>query len=282
MQQRQDLVREERKRERRYFRPSCLPALNLHTTVPISFDLYDDKTPLPPGLLDSPQHTVVNYFTILREASVFADDQYAGCGTVGMAAIPYPVAYQFLSEAYQKRLPFATYVKAFQGIGHISLIKLAPVVPVIHGTPGMYRYFIELETIEASNKKQTAFMYSYGYVDIQQEEASYKIADVMLKGEDFLCAPYHGWQHNAEDLVEIEYGGWCKLIRYRFPTQQEGYRKQVCFLGTDGYTYCFLFFQLTNGTDVLIAQYRRHDRQGVWELVQINPEDCLPVQDRQP
>ncbi|WP_264170004.1 hypothetical protein [Clostridium estertheticum] len=43
----------------------------------------------------------------------------------------------------------------------------------------------------------------------------YKISDVQLFGEDFLCAPYHGWSHNAEYVVDIKYGDWCKPVKER-------------------------------------------------------------------
>ncbi len=34
------------------------------------------------------------------------------------------------------------------------------------------------------------------------------------------------------------------------------------------------FFQLTNSTDIEMAQYRRN-KEGNWERVKLNPEDCL-------
>jgi len=36
----------------------------------------------------------------------------------------------------------------------------------------------------------------------------------------------------------------------------------------------FIFFQLTNDTDVEIAQYRQM-KDSKWELIKLNPEDCL-------
>jgi hypothetical protein len=154
-----------------------------------------------------------------------------------------------------------------------SLIKLNK-VPEDKKYLNMTRYFIELETIEGSTKKVTYFAYYYGYIYIQKEDHLFKIADIQLYGEDFLCAPYHGWHHNAELLVDIEYGNWCKLVKKRYPTQQEGYIKNIYFQGTDGHDYCFIFFQLTNGTDVQIVQYKK-TLDNKWKPMEIDPEKCL-------
>jgi hypothetical protein len=47
---------------------------------------------------------------------------------------------------------------------------------------------------------------------IKKVQNRYKIDQIKLYGEDFLCAPYHLWQHDAEAVVAIMYGEWCKLI----------------------------------------------------------------------
>lgn len=259
----------------RYFRPSKLPVLN--DRVPSSFfDAYYnkkiDEIELPSSLMDTPDNTILNYFSILREAENLCETT-GGCGTVGNAKLPYPVAYHFLTEAYRDRLPFKAYVQSFQEIAHINLIKLKP-VPADPDRPKEQRYFIELETIEGSSKPLTPFAYYYGYVYIQKIGDRYEISDVELHGEDFLCAAYHGWSHMAEAVVDIEYGNWCKLVKKREPTLQEGYVKQIDFSGTDGKEYRFIFVQLTNDTDVLVAQYRQ-DPQGKWQLVHIDPRKCL-------
>ena len=172
---------------------------------------------------------------------------------------------------------FSSYLQSFKGIGHTSLIKLnkLPVPP--HSTT--IPYFIELETIEGSSKNLTYFAYYYGYVYIQKEGNAYKIADITLIGEDFLCAAYHLWQHNAEAVVDIEYGEWCKLVKKRLPTKKEGYIKKIDIIGTDGRDYRFIFFQLTNDTDLLVSQYRKNPK-GTWEWVKIEPESCLRVKEK--
>ncbi|WP_232696616.1 hypothetical protein [Brevibacillus daliensis] len=262
----------------KYFRPSCLPVLNNQPTKPpFSFDPYYGKTlseiVIPSWLMAAPKDTIRNYFYILQEAANFTGEKSGGCGTVGMASLPYPIAYQFLTTSYQNRLPFQSYVQTFQDIGHINLIKLNK-VPADQTQPDIARYFIEIETIEGSTKKLTYFAYYYGFIYIKKEGSLYKIDDIEIHGEDFLCAAYHGWHHNAEAVVDIEYGGWCKLVKRRYPTQQEGYIKYIYFLGTDGNDYCFIFFQLTNGTDILIAQYKK-TRNSKWELIEIDPKKCL-------
>ncbi|CAM4273550.1 hypothetical protein BAMA_20490 [Bacillus manliponensis] len=260
----------------RYFRPSCLSVLNNRFDYAF-FDPYYDKkhnqVVLPPSLMNSPEDTILNYFSMLREAVNFTDEKTGGCGTVGMTRIPYPVAYNFFTKEYQKRMPYQKYLRSFEGIGHTSLIKLEKLRRDAK-YPNAERYFIEIETIEGSNKGVTYFAYYYGYVYIQKENGSYKIANIDLYGEDFLCAPYHLWQHNAELVVETMYGEWCKLVKKQFPTKQEGYEKQIDFTGTDGSTYRFIFFQLTNDTDVLVKQYKRNVK-GEWEEVEIDPEKCI-------
>ncbi|MBU3072308.1 hypothetical protein [Clostridium estertheticum] len=44
--------------------------------------------------------------------------------------------------------------------------------------------------------------------------------------------------------------------------------------GTDGSDYKFVFFQLTNDTDIEIAQYKK-DEKGNWNLIKSDPGKCL-------
>ena len=122
---------------------------------------------IPPSLMNSPENTIIHYFSILREAENLTSKQMGGCGTVGMAKIPFPIAYNFFTKEYQKKISFASYLQSFKGIGHTSLIKLNK-LPVQHALYKLYSYFIELETIEGSSKNLTYFAYYYGYVYIQK------------------------------------------------------------------------------------------------------------------
>ena len=260
----------------KYFRPSCHAVLNNRLTDLQFFQPYYEKSyseiVIPPSLVDSPEHTIIHYFSILREAENLTSKQMGGCGTVGQAKIPFPIAYNFFTKEYQKKVPYSSYLQSFKGIGHTSLIKLNKLPSKPHSKT--ISYFIELETIEGSSKNLTYFAYYYGYVFIQKEDNTFKIADITLNGEDFLCAAYHLWQHNAEAVVDIEYGEWCKLVKKRLPTKKEGYIKKIDIIGTDGGEYQFVFFQLTNDTDILVSQYKKSPK-GKWEWIKIDPESCL-------
>lgn len=260
----------------KYFRPSCHAVLNNQLDDFQFFQPYYEKLyseiVIPPSLMDSPERTIIHYFSILREAENLTRKQMGGCGTVGQAKIPFPIAYNFLTKGYQKKVPFTSYLKSFQGIGHTNLIKLNKLPTQPHSKT--ISYFIELETIEGSSRNLTYFAYYYGYVDLNKEGNTYKISNITLIGEDFLCAAYHLWQHNAEAVVDIEYGNWCKLVKKRLPTKKEGYMKKIDVIGTDGRDYRFVFFQLTNDTDILVSQYKTSPN-GKWEWVKIDPESCL-------
>ena len=260
----------------KYFRPSCHSVLNDRLSDFEFFQPYYEKSYseiiLPPSLMDSPEDTIIHYFSILREAENLTSKQMGGCGTVGEAKIPFPIAYNFFTKEYHKKVSFSSYLQSFKGIGHTSLIKLNKLPTQSHSTT--ISYFIELETIEGSSKNLTYFAYYYGYVYIKKEGNTYKISDIILIGEDFLCAAYHLWQHNAEAVVDAEYGNWCKLVKKRLPTKKDGYIKKIDIIGTDGKEYRFVFFQLTNDTDILTAQYQKSPK-GKWEWIKIDPESCL-------
>ncbi|WP_411682096.1 hypothetical protein [Clostridium thailandense] len=258
----------------KYFRPSPLPALNNKDFNPDFWQKYSDKNyneiTLPDWLFNSPKDTIINYFSILREAENIST---GGCGTIGLAKGPYPIAYNFLTSKYQSTIDFKAYLGLFKDIGHINLIKLENVTN--ENTPkGTYKYFIELETIEPSVNGNTSFAYYYGFVYLEKENGKYKISDIDLRGQDFLCAAYHGWRHNAELYVDTVYGGWCGLIKKRYPTEQKGYVKNIYASGTDGREYKFEFFQLTNGTDVEIQQFVKN-ASNQWEPITIDVEKCL-------
>ncbi|MBW9172380.1 hypothetical protein K2F43_14315 [Clostridium estertheticum] len=261
----------------KYFRPSKLPSINDRFNDYRFFDKFYEKKPseitLPSSLFKTPENTIINYFSLLREAANQIEGKGAGCGTLGNAQIPYPVAYNFLSSKYRDKLNYTEYLKSFENILHINLIKLRK-VPELNGNLDEMKYFAEIETIKGTEDNVSNFTYYYAFIEISKEGNLYKISDVKLFGEDFLCAPYHGWSHNAEFVVDIKYGDRCKLVKERYPTKQEGYVKNIYFKGTDGNDYKFVFFQLTNGTDIEIAQYKK-DEKGNWNLIKIDPEKCL-------
>jgi hypothetical protein len=262
-----------------YFRPSQLPILNDREFKSGFLGEFYMKEPneiiLPNYLLESPEDSIINFFSILRHAANYVKGKGTGCGTLGYAKLPYPVAYNFLSPNYQERLSYDDFLALFENILHLNLIKLH-LVPNDKICPDGLRYFIEFETIEGSEKDVAYFAYYYGYICLTKVDETYKIANLNFKGEDYLCAPYHGWNYIAEAVVDIKYGNWCSLVQKRYETQQDNYIKNIYFKGTDGYEYCIQFFQLTNGTDIEIAQYRKN-KKDEWELININPEDCLDI-----
>lgn len=282
--QKQQLAQREIKNEKetyqqidaeKYFRPSRRAILNNRLFGYQFFNPYYDKTfdqiDLPPSLMDTPENMLFNYFSILREAENQTNKLIAGCGTVGWARIPFPIAYNFFAKVYKQKVSYSTYLSSFEGIGHTNLIKLYKLPNQNSDQP--IRFFIELETINGTEKGVSAFEYHYGTVSILKEEDNYKIDNIELIGEDFLCAAYHGWRQQGEDVVDIEYGNWCKLIKKRLPTKMDGYVKIIDIIGTDGNDYRFIFVQLTNDTDVLISQLIRRN-QGEWEETKIDPTKC--------
>ncbi|MDD3503433.1 MAG: hypothetical protein PHE63_05050 [Eubacteriales bacterium] len=266
----------------KYFRPSKVPVLNNRDFRSDFFNDYWGKETaeitLPDYLLKTPEDTVINYFSILRQAANPQMGKGAGCGTLGYARTPYPVAYKFLSSTYQEKLNYNQYLESFENILHINLIKLQR-VPTDKKHPSSMRYFIEVETIEGSEKDVAYFAYYYGYVYILSEGNLYRISDLEFHGEDYLCAPYHGWSYMAEAVVDIKYGNWCSLVKERYPTQQDGFVKRIYFKGTDGNDYLIEFFQLTNDTDIEIAQYKK-STSGKWELIKLDPNKCLEKKNR--
>ncbi|CBI44438.1 hypothetical protein VXF94_13980 [Bacillus amyloliquefaciens] len=252
-----------------YFRPSCLPVLN--TAIESSFfDPYIDKPVksihLPQSLSLAPDKTILHYFSVLREAENLTREKAGGCGTVGQAHIPFPLAYAFFTPSYHKKHSYKAFLASFEGIGQTHLIKLNRLEDL--------RYFVEIETIQGSNQNVTFFAYYHGVVQLEKHNGRFQIGRMTWYGEDFLCAAYHLWQHNAESSLDIKFGKWCKLIKKRWPVRQNGYVKTIDFDGTDGHHYRFVYFQLTNDTDRLAKQLRKNS-SGQWEQIHIDPDDCL-------
>lgn len=259
----------------RFTRPSKLPILN-NKIEKTFFDVYGSDTSnykIPDKFLKTPKDTIINYFSTLREAANPTYYIKTGCGSIGDTRAPYPIAYKFLSDSYQKRVPYNKYLKSFENILHINLIKANQVGPD-ENKPDIIKYFVELETIEGTNEEKGVFAYYYGYVYLKNEDGVYKIVDMKYTPENYLCAPYHGWSYYAKPFVEIEYGDWCNLIDGDVKVEESGYEKRVYFKDKDSNEYYVLFYQLTNGVDIKIADYKKN-KEGNWEQVYINPEKCL-------
>ena len=225
---------------------------------------------IPIKFIKSPEDTILNYFSLLREAANPSDSKYIGCGSLGDGNRPYPIAYNFFDYEYKKKVSFNTYKDSFSNMFHISLIKYkeAP------SDNENLKYFYEIEVIQALENNIASFTYYYGFIDLGKSGDGFKILDISITPENYLCAPYHGWVYDGSSKVEIEYGNWCKLIKKMGKTEVDGYVKNIYFLGNDNKNYKIQFYTLTNDYDIEEAQYVQNSN-GKWEYIKLNPEDCL-------
>ncbi|EJO5346891.1 hypothetical protein NRP93_000955 [Clostridium botulinum] len=256
-----------------YFRPCSLPAINNRGLNDLIIDIHNadpSKVTLPLELVNTPINTIINYYSILREANQLGMGE-GGCGTIGLLKLPYPIAYNFLSSNYQSKVNYENYLKSFGKIAHINLVRLIKEYPKTNNKPDAINYFIELENIYPPG----VFGYEFGVISIIKEGNTYKIDSIQTMPEDFFCAPYHYWQHNAELSIEVMYNNWCKLISTIYPTIETNFTKHIYVYGTDGNNYLFVFMKLTNGTDFRIGQYILDD-SGNWEYLDKDP--CATLQ----
>ena len=259
----------------RFFRPSDMSILNDENlnTLEEFYNQNPYKMELPAKPFRSGKDTVVNYFNVLREAANPLEDTKTGCGSLGDAKGPYPVAYNFLSKSYQKKLAYKDFLESFKNILHINLIKVNN-VPADEDNPDLLKYFVELEVIEGSTKEKGLFAYYYGYIYLDKEDDGYKIVNMNFSPENYLCAPYHGWAYDAKTFVEIEYGNWCSLVDGDVVVNEDDYEKRAYYKDKEGNEYYVLFYELTNGVDKKIADYKKN-KDNQWEVIYINPEKCI-------
>lgn len=254
----------------KYFRPSKYPALNA-----IDFDdfiynfKYDNKEHiiLPDTIANSAKEVVINFFSILREANQ-GNAMNIGCGSIGNGIAPYPIAYALLSTELQNILTYDQFLKQYENIYHINLIAIVS-LSCWHKLKNSDLFLIEIETLEGNS-----FHYYYSYLEIKKENTQYRINSQTFHKEDFFCAAYHGWQHNAELVVEFMYHDWCNLVKKQYPTQQNKNIKKIMVDGTDSCQYMFIFLELTNGTDIMVGQYKKINNC-LWNPIYIDPYECL-------
>ncbi len=232
-----------------YFRPSRENSLNNNfIDLNILTQTFRNGS-VPPSVIDTPINSLINYFSVLQQASNMTENKKGGCGSVGFGQTPYPIAYDFLSENNKKTMTYVEYLDSFQGIGHINLIK---VIPVITEDNEKFKFFIELEILEGTSFGSTTFNYYTGEITLIDSNNAYFIDSLYLTPEDFLCAAYHGWAHDAETYVEEVYGNRAGLIMKQYAPQEDENTKEIIVDGVDGEKYLFKFARLTNGTDLLI------------------------------
>ncbi|MDI9218291.1 hypothetical protein [Clostridium tertium] len=258
----------------KYFRPSKLPVLNNKDEVNELINNYYDKEvkdiSIASKYIRSPEDTILNYFSLLREAANPVDNKYLGCGSIGNGDRPYPIAYNFFDDEYKKKVSFSEYKDSFYNIFNISLIKYKE-VPSDNGNS---KYFYEMEAMQALENNIASFTYYYGFIELGKSGDGFKISDINITPENYLCAPYHGWVYDGASKVEIEYGNWCKLIKKMGKTEVDGYVKNIYFLGNDNKNYKIQFYTLTNDYDIEVSQYVQNSN-GRWENIKLNPNDCL-------
>lgn len=225
-----------------------------------------------PKTFTIPAEVVRAYFDIISDASNMGTKK-GGCGSIGFQQLPYPFAYGLFSEDLKKAVAYDGFLKSFEGIGHINLLKLVEAPPVKLNDQIFPGYFVEIEVIEGSNTDmKTYFAYYYGYVTVKQEgEKGFKINSIELMPEDFLCHAYHGWWHDAESLVRILYGEKQGIIDKILQVEEDGDFRNVMAKGKDGRQYRFLFIRITNGADISLRQYVMEE--GRWKEIKIKLEE---------
>lgn len=259
----------------RFFRPSDMAILN-DDNLNVLKEFYNNnpyKMELPSKPFRSGKDTVINYFNVLREAANPLEENETGCGSLGEVKAPYPVAYNFLSKSYQKELSYKDFLDSFKNILHINLIKVNN-VPSDEDNPDLLKYFVELEVIEGTKESKGMFAYYYGYIYLDKEDNGYRIVKMDYSGENYLCAPYHGWAYDAQTFVEVEYGNWCSLVDGDVIVNEDGYQKRAYYKDKDDNEYYVLFYELTNGVDKKIADYKKNE-DDQWEVIYINPEKSI-------
>ena len=197
--------------------------------------------------------------------------KYTGCGSIGEGKAPYPIAYNFFTNEYKEKIKYRQYEYSFKNILHINLIKFKE-IPETNNKE--LKYFYEIETIQGSESGIGYFAYYYGYINLVRDNDVYKISNITVTPEEYLCAPYHSWFYSGEYSVQIKYGNWCNLIKGDPKVEINDYVKDIQFDGTDGKEYKIEFFTLTNDYDIEVAQFKKNSANE-WERIYLNPENCL-------
>lgn len=257
-----------------FFRPSNQPILNTKDVTSLLNDNESIKdyqaVKIDNSIFSNPTNLILNYYSILREAFTLEKGLGAGCGSLGYGITPYLITYNFLSSDYQKKIDYKSYHDSFKNILHLSLLKLVE----IDSSADEKKYLIEIETIEGTKNNAGAFHYYYGYLTLKQSEKEYKINDIVLYPEVYLCAPYHGWAYYAEDVINIEYAEWCHLVKEKIGTTVYNQIKTIKFKTYNNEIYVIKFAILSNDTDVLIGQYRE-DAYGNLVKLDLDTKKCI-------
>ncbi len=228
------------------------------------FDFKSGGTGLP-KTFNNPRDLIEAYFSILSKAENM-EGCCSGCGATGWAQEPYPIAYEMLSQEMKKTMSFQKFLDSFRGIGHMNLLKLHEMNQAIVSGKSYQRFFVEFESIEKSqNRNLTLFGYYTGELILQNEgEKGWKIRQIGVRGEDFLCKAYHGKYPDAQTVAEVSY-----QISSIFNIKQEGSIIELLGQSKSGRIYKLIFTRLTNGSDYLIRSFVQNDK-GKWEESYMN------------
>lgn len=222
---------------------------------------------LNPNELNTPEDAILAYYGILREASNMPGYS-GGCGTIGDSKLPYPYAYELLSNDITNKMTPKQFEASFLGIGHLTLLKLYPAYIPPETPPGIRYHMIEVEAITGALENESNgfisgshFAYYYGIVTTRKEDNRWKIEAIDYFPEDFLCAPYHGWDYLATNLVMTIYRDWYHLIDTIDKVEKDGNNTSVYASGARK-QYRFDFLRISNGEDVLLHEMVYKD--GIW------------------
>ena len=69
----------------------------------------------------------------------------------------------------------------------------------------------------------------------------------------------------------MRYGEWDDMIKSIDEVSQKDYVINVPFISKEEVEYKIVFFRLTNGTDIEVAQYQKN-KDEKWELIYLNPK----------
>lgn len=262
-----DYIKPDNQYIERFLRPSELkPVEKLY--------FFDSNNDIAGAVFKKPSEVVRAYFDILSDASNM-EGKKGGCGSIGYEKAPYPEAYKLLSDEFKKTMPYEKFVKSFEGIGHINLLKVADAPSVKIDGVVYPKSFVEIETIEGSDMAgKTYFGYYYGFATVSKDSTSgWKIQSIELKPEDFLCHAYHGWWHDAGTMVDTIYIKKHGVIEKILGVEEDGFYRNVLAKGKDGRQYRIMFIRLTNGADLELRQYVMEDNR--WKDIRI---DIPPLQ----
>ncbi|HWP79559.1 MAG TPA: hypothetical protein VN446_02865 [Candidatus Acidoferrum sp.] len=269
-------VSEEEDTDERFRRPSkALPYPNPYSFK--DFEKANDEEPLITKKFEDPEDLILAYYGILREASNMVG-YWGGCGTVGWSRLPYPYAYELLTDGAQETMTLEAFENSFAGTGYTTLLKLYPAYAPPETPAGTKYYMVELETVTGEKmdpdrgaSEGSGFAYHYGLITAEEDpDEGFKIAAVDYIPEDFLCAPLHGWSYLAEAVVEIVYGNNLKLIDRIDRVEHKGGLIDVYASG-GGKSYRFEFVRLTNGYDILLHEYVSEN--GAWRETSLLTDD---------